>query len=176
MTKKQLGRKGFIRLTLPYCCLSSRKSGLELKKVRKQELMQSHGGMLFTGLLPLACSACSLTERRWRWRLTAQRWYLPQGDLPPWSLIEKMPYSWISWRHFPNWSSFFCDNSSLCQVDTKLASTQVYGFVHVHCTTLLFYWCLPYIWYISTQTQKYIPEYKLLSPHNTTCIYVFRAD
>jgi hypothetical protein len=35
-----LGRKGFIRLTLPYCCSSPRKSGLELKQVRKQELMQ----------------------------------------------------------------------------------------------------------------------------------------
>jgi hypothetical protein len=40
MTKKQLGRKGFIRLTLPYCCSSPRKSGLELKQGRKQELMQ----------------------------------------------------------------------------------------------------------------------------------------
>jgi hypothetical protein len=40
MTKKQLGRKGFIPLTLPYCCSSPRKSGLELKQVRKQELMQ----------------------------------------------------------------------------------------------------------------------------------------
>jgi hypothetical protein len=40
MTKKQLGRKGFIQLTIPYCCLSPRKSGLELKQVRKQELMQ----------------------------------------------------------------------------------------------------------------------------------------
>jgi hypothetical protein len=35
-----LGRKGFIRLTLPYCSSSPRKSGLELKQVRKQELMQ----------------------------------------------------------------------------------------------------------------------------------------
>jgi hypothetical protein len=35
-----LGRKGFIGLTLPYCCSSPRKSGLELKQVRKQELMQ----------------------------------------------------------------------------------------------------------------------------------------
>jgi hypothetical protein len=75
--------------------------------------------MFLTGLLPLACSACSLIEPR----LPAQRWHHPQGDLLPWSLIEKMPYSWISWRHFPNWSSFLCDNSSLCQVDTKLAST-----------------------------------------------------
>jgi hypothetical protein len=40
MTKKHLGRKGFIQLTLPYCCPSPRKSGLELKQVRKQELMQ----------------------------------------------------------------------------------------------------------------------------------------
>jgi hypothetical protein len=40
MTKKHLGRKGFIQLTFPYCCSSPRKSGLELKQVRKQELMQ----------------------------------------------------------------------------------------------------------------------------------------
>jgi hypothetical protein len=40
MTKKQLGRKGFIRLTLPHCCSLPRKSGLELKQVREQELMQ----------------------------------------------------------------------------------------------------------------------------------------
>jgi hypothetical protein len=40
MTKKQVGRKGFIWLTLPYCCSSPRKSGLELKQVRKQEPMQ----------------------------------------------------------------------------------------------------------------------------------------
>jgi hypothetical protein len=23
-----------------------------------------------------------------------------------------MPYSWISWRYFLNWSSILCDNSS----------------------------------------------------------------
>jgi hypothetical protein len=38
--RSKLGRKGFIRLTLPHCCSSPRKSGLELKQVRKQELMQ----------------------------------------------------------------------------------------------------------------------------------------
>jgi hypothetical protein len=76
--------------------------------------------MFLTGLLPLACSACSLIEPR----LPAQRWHHPQGAFPPWSLIEKITYSWISWRHFPNWSSFLYDNSSLCQVDTKLTSTE----------------------------------------------------
>jgi hypothetical protein len=60
--RNRLERKGFIQLTLLYCCSSPRKSGLELKQVKKQELMQSHGGMFFTGLLPLACSACSLIE------------------------------------------------------------------------------------------------------------------
>jgi hypothetical protein len=40
MTKKPLGKKGFIRLTLPHCCSSPRKSELELKQVREQELMQ----------------------------------------------------------------------------------------------------------------------------------------
>ena len=43
MTKKQLGRKGFIQLTLPYCCSIPRKSGLKLKQVSKQELMQKPG-------------------------------------------------------------------------------------------------------------------------------------
>jgi hypothetical protein len=58
--------------------------------------------MFFTGLPPLACSACSLIEPR----LPAQRWHHPQGAFPPWSLIEKMPYSWISWRHFLNEAPF----------------------------------------------------------------------
>jgi hypothetical protein len=40
MTKMQVERKGFILLTLPYCYSSPRKSGLYLKQVKKQELMQ----------------------------------------------------------------------------------------------------------------------------------------
>jgi hypothetical protein len=52
---------------------------------------RGHEGMFLTGLLPLACSACSLIEPR----LPAQRWSHPQGAFPPWSLIEKMPYSCI---------------------------------------------------------------------------------
>jgi hypothetical protein len=35
-----LGRKGFIQLTLPYCYSSPKDAELELKQVRKQELMQ----------------------------------------------------------------------------------------------------------------------------------------
>jgi hypothetical protein len=101
--RNKLGRKGFIRLTLPYCCSSPRKSGLELKQVRKQELMQRPWRDV-----PYWLAQPSLIEPR----LPAQRWSHPQGAFPPWSLIEKMPYSCISWRHFLNWSSFLCNNSS----------------------------------------------------------------
>jgi hypothetical protein len=108
----KLGRKGFIQLTLPHCCSSPRKSGLELKQVRKQEMMQRPWRDVPYWLASHGFSACSLIEPR----LPAQRWSHPQGAFPPWSLIEKLPCSWISWRHFLNWSSFLCDNSSLCQL------------------------------------------------------------
>jgi hypothetical protein len=52
-TKKQLGRKGFIQFTLPYCCSSPRKPGLELKQVREQELMQRPWRLASPGLLSL---------------------------------------------------------------------------------------------------------------------------
>jgi hypothetical protein len=109
-----------MQLTFPYCCSSPKevRTGTQAGQEAGADA-EAMEGCFFTGLLPLACSACSLIEPR----LPAQRWHHPQGAFPPWSLIEKMPYSWISWRHFPNWSSFLCDNSSLCQVDTKLAST-----------------------------------------------------
>jgi hypothetical protein len=127
MTKKQLGRKGFIRFTFPHCCSSLKEVRTGTQAGQKAGTdCRGHGEMFFTGLLPLACSACTLIEPR----LPAQRWHQLQGDLPaPWSLFEEMPYSWISWRHFPNWSAFLCDNSSLGQADTKLASTTPIFFV-----------------------------------------------
>jgi hypothetical protein len=44
--------------------------------------------------------------------------------LGPPLLITKMPYSWILWRHFLKGSSFLCDSSSLCQVDTQKQPVQ----------------------------------------------------
>jgi hypothetical protein len=35
-----------------------------------------------------------------------------------------MPYSWISWRHFLNQVSLLSDDSSLCQIDIKVARTK----------------------------------------------------
>jgi hypothetical protein len=122
--RSKLGRKGVYSAytsTLLFITKGSREWNSSRSKSRSW--CRGHGGMWLTGLLPLACSACSLIEPR----LPAQSWHYPQGDLPTWSLIEKMPYNWISWRHFPNasTSSFLCDNSSLCQVDTKPDSTDV---------------------------------------------------
>jgi hypothetical protein len=58
----------------------------------------------------------------------------PTRDLLPWSLIENMPYSWISWRHFLNWSSFLCDNSSCVKLTHKtsqysLPTLETIGFI-----------------------------------------------
>jgi hypothetical protein len=70
----------------------------------------------FTRLLPLACSACFLIEARTT---------IPGWALPTLSLIEKMPYSWISWRYFLKCGFYHCDNnSSLCQVDTQSQPVQ----------------------------------------------------
>jgi hypothetical protein len=76
---------------------------------------RGHGGMLLTGLLPLACSACSLIEPK----TTSPEMVPPTRGLS--SLItnwENAPQLDLM-EAFPNWSSFLCDNSSLCQVDTQ---------------------------------------------------------
>jgi hypothetical protein len=107
MTKEQLGRKGFIQLTLPHCCSS-------LKEIRTGT--QAGQG---AGADAEAMEGCSLLACFPWLAQPAFRWSHPQGAFPPWSLIEKMPYSWISWRHFPNWSSFLCDNSSCVKLTHK---------------------------------------------------------
>jgi hypothetical protein len=69
------------------------------------------------GCCLLACSSWFLIENK----TTSPLWVVPSlgWALPSWSLIEKMPYSWISWRHFLKGGSFLWDNSSLYQVDTQ---------------------------------------------------------
>jgi hypothetical protein len=42
----------------------------------------------------------------YRTKTTSPEMAPPTRGLSPWSLIEKMPYSWISWRHFLNWRTF----------------------------------------------------------------------
>jgi hypothetical protein len=97
-------------------------SGLELKQVRKQELMQRPWKdvaywLASPGLLSL------LSYRSQDYQPRDGTTY--NGSSHPESLIEKMPYSWISWRHFLKGGSFLCDNSSMCQVDTQNQPGQV---------------------------------------------------
>jgi hypothetical protein len=94
---------------------------------------RSPGVLFFTGLLPLACSACFLIEPR----LPAPRWSHPQGALPLWSLIEKKPSSWISWRHFLNWSSFLCDNSSCVKLTHKTSQHTCLDLMEAFCQCFL---------------------------------------
>jgi hypothetical protein len=111
MTKK-LGRKGFIQLILPHYCSSPKevRTGTYLGAGADAEAME--------GCYLLACFP-SIVQLAFEPRTTSP------GMAPPtmgWALlllIEKMPYSWISWRHFIKGSSFLCNNSSWCQVVTQ---------------------------------------------------------
>jgi hypothetical protein len=118
-SRNKLGRKGFIQLTLSSCCLSPKevRTGTQAGQEAGTDVEAMEGCSL------LACFSW-LAQLAFLWNpgLPAQGWYHSQGALTPWSLIKEMPYSWISWRHFLKGVSFFCDNSSLCQVDTKPAS------------------------------------------------------
>ena len=114
--RSKLGRKGFIELTLPCCCFSPKevRTGTQTGQEAGADAEAMEGRYLLACFPWLAQPALLQNPRA-----PAQRWNHPQGTLLTWSLFEKMPHSWISWRHFPNWSSFLCDNSSLCQVDTQ---------------------------------------------------------
>jgi hypothetical protein len=80
MTKKQLGRKGFIQLTLSTLLFITKGcQDWNSSRSGSRSCCRGRGGMFLTGLLPLACSACSLIEPR----LPAQRWHHPQGRPPP---------------------------------------------------------------------------------------------
>jgi hypothetical protein len=107
------GGKGLLSLHFHIAVHHQRKSGLELKQVRKKEVMRRPWRdvpywLASPGLLSL------LSYRR----LPTQGWYHPP--------TEKMPYSWISWRHFFKGGSFLCDKSSLCQVDTQNQPVHMY--------------------------------------------------
>ena len=121
MTKKQVGEERvYSAYTSKLLFITKGSQDWNSSRSGSRSWCRGHGGLAVLYWLPLACSACSLIETK----TTSPEMAPPtRGPPPHWSLIEKMSYSWILWRHFPKWSSFLCDNSSLCQVDTKVAST-----------------------------------------------------
>jgi hypothetical protein len=88
-----LGMKGFIWFTFPHHSSSSKEVGAGTQARQEsgsRSWYRDHGGMLFTGLLQIACSVCFLIDSR-----------VPSpGTAPPimyWafshqSLIKKMSY------------------------------------------------------------------------------------
>jgi len=118
MTKKQVGEERvYSAYTSTWLSITKGSQYWISSRSGSRSWCRGHGGMLLTGLLPLACSACFLYNPRPP--AQGQPYLQWAGSFLLWSLIEKMPYSWVSCRHFHNRGSFLCDNSSLCQVDTQ---------------------------------------------------------
>jgi hypothetical protein len=113
------GGKGLFSLHFHIAVHHQRKS---LKQVREQELMQRPWRdvpywLASPGLLSLLSYR---TEPK-----TTSPGMAPPTMGPPSLITEKMPYSWISWRHFLKGVSFLCDNSSLCQVNPQNQTVQL---------------------------------------------------
>jgi hypothetical protein len=123
MTKSNLGKEGFIWLTLPHLCLSLKevRTGTDRAGTWRQELMQRPWNeaaywLASHGLLRLLS-------------------YSTQGQQPrngpthnvlgpsPSSIVKKIPcshpYTQLLWRHFLNWGSCLSDDylvSSWCEI------------------------------------------------------------
>jgi hypothetical protein len=100
------GGKGLFGLHFHIAVHHQRKSGLELKHVRKQELMQR----------PRKDAAYWIAQLAFLQNPGPPAPGMAPPTMGPPSLIT---YRWISWRHFLKGGSFLGDNSSLCQVDTQ---------------------------------------------------------
>jgi hypothetical protein len=102
MTKKQVGEERvYSAYTSTLLFITKRNQDWNSSRPGSRSWCRGHGGIILTGLLPQACSACFLLEPK----TTSPGMASPTRGPPPWSLIEKMPYSWVSWRHFLTWSS-----------------------------------------------------------------------
>jgi hypothetical protein len=106
------GGKGLFSLHFHIAVHHQRKSEQELTKGRNLEAGAAYW-IASPGLLSF------LSSRTQDYQHRDGTTHNGLGSLHPWSIIEKMSYSWISWRHFLKGGSFLCDNSSLCQVDTQ---------------------------------------------------------
>ena len=112
MTKKQVGEERvYSAYTFTLLFITKWSQDWNSSRSRNRSWCRGHGRMLLTGLLSL------LSYKTQDYQLRGGTPYNWPSQL--WSLIEKMPYSWISWRHLLKKASFHCDNFSLCQVDRE---------------------------------------------------------
>ena len=100
--QSKLGRKEFIRLTLLYHSSSLRKSGQEPKQGRNLEVGADERP--WRGAAYCLAPPGLLSLPSGKIKTTCPRVAPPTmgGALPTLSLIEKMPYSQILWRHLLN--------------------------------------------------------------------------
>lgn len=126
MTKETWGGKGSFGLHFPQHCSLEKKVRAETQTGLdpvSRTWYRGHAWVLLTGFLFVACSACFLVDLG-----TASPGMAPptlDWALAHQSLIKKMPYSWILWRHSLNWGSLLSD-FSLYQVGIKLSGTLGY--------------------------------------------------
>ena len=116
---------GHIWLTLLHCCSSFKEVRTDAQRGQKFggiSWCRIHGGCCLK-----AYSNCLLSLPSYRTQDYQPKEAQPTmgWSLPHWSLICKMPYSWISLRHFLNWGFFLSDDSSLCSVVTQNQPVQL---------------------------------------------------
>jgi hypothetical protein len=114
MTKKQVGEERvYSAYTSMLLFITKGSEDWNSSRSGSRSWCRSHGGMFFTGLLPLACSA--LIEPK-----TTNSEMVPTTRGPPhlitnWENAPQLDLMEV----FPQLNCFLCDNSSLCQVDTQ---------------------------------------------------------
>jgi hypothetical protein len=90
MTKKQVGEERvYLAYTSILLFITKGSQDWNSSRSGSRSWCGGHGGIFFTGLPHLACSACSLIEPK----TTSPEMVPPTKGLSPWSLIEKIPYS-----------------------------------------------------------------------------------
>lgn len=124
MTNSKLRRKGFIYLTLQF----------PKKSQDRNSQVGAGGGTWRQELIAEAteeeCQCCLLACLQVPLFSYRTRDGTAHNGLGfPLSVTEKISYSWISWKHFLSLSFLFSNNSSMYQVDIKLA-TQLYQIIH----------------------------------------------
>jgi hypothetical protein len=94
---------------------------------------RDHGRVLFTGLLPvflLSLLSYRTQDRRPEVLYTVGWALLHQ------SLVKKMPYSWILWRHFLIWGFLLSDALACVKVTKNLSSIHAWIYIiilHLFC-------------------------------------------
>ena len=136
MTKRKLGRKGFIWLIRPYrySLLKEIWTGTQTgQDPEGRSWSRDHGEVLLTSLFTMTCSAHFLIEPRTTSPMMAPStmgWAFSYQSLIK-NMPYRLPYIQILWRHFLIEAPSSLMDSSLCQLDIKFASTTTMPVSHV---------------------------------------------